>query len=137
MKRIDVVIGIVQRQNKVLVCRRRERDHLGGYWEFPGGKLEPGETLEQCLLRELQEEVNLQVDRLAPLKVIEHDYPDRQVRLHPFLCEYQSGELRPIGCQEAVWIEPARLREVRFPEANNELVEFLIKQLGGNESPSS
>jgi mutator protein MutT len=129
MKRIDVVIGIVRNQNKVLVCRRRDEGHLGGFWEFPGGKLEAGETLEQCLKRELLEEVNLDVGQLSPLKVIEHDYPDRQVRLHPYLCEYLDGELKPIGCAEAVWIEPARLREVHFPDANRELVEFLIEHL--------
>lgn len=129
MKRIDVVIGIVRNHGKVLVCRRRKQDHLGGYWEFPGGKVEAGETLEQCLHRELQEEVNLVVDRLSPLKVIEHDYPDRQVRLHPYLCVYRSGDLKPIGCDQAVWIEISRLREVQFPDANAELVEFLIENL--------
>src|SRR6185312_6787763 len=81
MKRVDVVIGIVVRDGTILICQRQRSDALAGYWEFPGGKLEPGETIEQCLARELREELAIIARPIEPLAVIEHDYPHVQVRL--------------------------------------------------------
>ena len=82
MKRIDVVIAVVVRDGKVLVCQRRDDDTFGGYWEFPGGKLEPHESHEQCLARELREELAIRIRPLDPLEPIEHDYPHARIRLH-------------------------------------------------------
>jgi mutator protein MutT len=129
MTRVDAAIAIVVREGKVLVCQRKDDDTFGGYWEFPGGKQEDGETLEQCLARELREELNIAARPTSALPPIVHDYPETLVRLFPFLCEHESGEPEMIECQAARWIAPIQLREYRFPPANEGLIEQVIEQL--------
>ena len=127
---IDVVIAVIQREDgHVLVCQRKPQGHLGGYWEFPGGKREPGESLEQCLVRELEEELAVRVRPLYALGVIEHDYPAVRVRLHPYLCAHPDGVPQPIACQRVEWIAPPRLLEYRFPPANDALIAQLVRRL--------
>ena len=92
MQRIDAAIAIVLKAGKILVCQRKADDTFGGYWEFPGGKQEDGETLEQCLARELREELNIAARPTLLLTPVMHDYPEVLLRLHPFLCEHESGE---------------------------------------------
>jgi mutator protein MutT len=123
MKRVDAAIAIVCRAGKVLICRRRQEDRFGGYWEFPGGKIEAGETILQGLARELREELDIEAEPITTLPSIEHDYPDIQIRLHPFLCSHKSGEPKPLECAEAIWIDAANLREYQFPPANEDLIE--------------
>src|SRR5580700_7572742 len=117
MKRIEVAIAVVTRGNRILICQRKDGDTLGGYWEFPGGKRETGETLETCLARELMEEVAIKATILQKLTVIQHDYPHGQILLHPFLCEHFEGEPTPIECQRLQWIEAAALSDFQFPPA--------------------
>jgi mutator protein MutT len=134
---IDVVIGVVLRDDgHVLVCQRKTDGHLGGYWEFPGGKREPGESLERCLLRELEEELAIHVRPLAALDVIEHEYPAVRVRLHPYLCARTHGEPQPIGCQQLEWVAPRRLIDYRFPPANDALIAHLVRRLS-DRAPTS
>jgi mutator protein MutT len=129
MKRIDAAIAIVTKGQYILVCQRKDADTLGGLWEFPGGKCEEGETMEQCLARELHEEVNLVATPLVRLTPIEHDYPYAQIRLHPFICRHESGDPELLECQAARWIEPVQLREYQFPPANETLIEEVIDHL--------
>jgi mutator protein MutT len=129
MKRIDAAIAIVIRDGLVLVCQRKDDDTFGGCWEFPGGKQEAGETLEQCLARELREEINITARPTAALDPITHNYAHATVRLHPFLCDHESGEPEMIECQAARWIEPTALRTYTFPPANEALIEILIRRL--------
>ena len=126
MKRIEAAIAVVLRGDKILVCQRKDDDTLGGYWEFPGGKREPGETLEQCLARELREELAITALPIAQLAPIDHRYPTAHVRLHPFICRHASGEPQLLECQAAVWIDPPALRDHRFPPANDGLIEEVI-----------
>jgi mutator protein MutT len=127
LTRIEAAIAVVMRNGKVLICQRRDDDDaLPGYWEFPGGKCEAGETLEQCVIRELREEVNIDARPITPLPPIEHDYSHALIRLHPFLCEHANGEPELLECQQAVWIEPHELLDYRFPPANEELIERVI-----------
>jgi mutator protein MutT len=134
MKRVDAAIAIVCRDRKVLVCQRKDDDTLGGYWEFPGGKQEDGETLEQCLARELREELAIAARPIARLTTVEHDYPTVRVRLHPFVCAHESGEVEHLECQASRWIAPPQLRDYRFPPANERLIEeaiaFLSREVG-------
>jgi mutator protein MutT len=129
MKPIDAAIAIILRQGKILVCQRKEDDTFGGFWEFPGGKQEEGETLEQCLARELREELNISARATAVLDPIVHEYAEVCVRLHPFLCEHESGEPQHLECQASQWIEPAELRQYCFPPANEGLIEEVIRRL--------
>ena len=137
MNRIDAAIAIVFRGSKVLVCQRKAENHVGGYWEFPGGKCEAGETLHQCLERELREEIGIAARPVARLTPIEHDYPHVQVRLHPFICAHESGEVQHLECQASRWIDPGLLRDYRFPPANEKLIDEAIDYLAGFvEKPS-
>ena len=126
---VDVAIGIVVRNGDILICRRRPTGHLAGFWEFPGGKLEPDESPVACLARELAEEVAITAAVTRVLPVIEHHYPEVSVRLHPFLCRHATGEPRPLACDEVRWVAPRELREFRFPGANAELIDWVIETL--------
>ena len=135
MKRVDAAIAIVCRDRKVLVCQRKADDTFGGYWEFPGGKQEEGETLEQCLARELHEELAIAARPIARLATVEHDYEHVRVRLHPFVCTHESGEVEHLECQASRWIDPHSLRDYRFPPANETLIEEAIAYLTADAEP--
>jgi 8-oxo-dGTP diphosphatase len=122
---IEVAIGLVWRDGWLLIARRPEGVHLGGLWEFPGGKVETGETPEACLLRELREEVGIDAEVLAERQVIEFTYPERTVRIHPIDCRWLSGEPHPVGCEDPRWVSPGELSGYEFPPANAALLAWL------------
>ena len=129
---VEAAIAIVVRPSdrRVLVAQRKsDDDALAGYWEFPGGKCEDGETLEQCLHRELREEVDIVATPLRRLPPIEHDYPAVFVRLHPFICRHESGEPKRIECQAVRWIDARDLPNHEFPPANDVLFAQVIEAL--------
>ena len=134
MKRVQVAIAIIVRDGKILICQRLPEAPLGGLWEFPGGKVEPGETIEQCLQREAEEEVNLRIRPRQRLPQIDYDYPNASVRLHPFLCDVESGQVECRGCQAARWVNAVQLRDYSFPPANAGLTEQLISLLNAEAS---
>ena len=128
--RADVVIGIVTRAGKVLICQRPEGKAFAGYWEFSGGKREPGESIESCLRRELREELAIEVTPERPLTPINHDYPRGRIRLLPYLCiQSDGGEPRPLECQQTAWVRPSELRHYQLPPANDSLIEEVIASL--------
>lgn len=126
MKHLDVAVAIVFRDSKILIARRKLGGVLGGFWEFPGGKQEPAETLEDCVRRELNEELGIKVHPVISFTPIQHQYPDRHVTLHAFLCTHESGEPKAIACDEIRWVAPADLKTFAFPPANQELIEQVI-----------
>lgn len=101
---------------------------MGGYWEFPGGKIEGGETAEGCVKREMREEVGLEVRVTKELAQIEYEYGGRRVRLWPFICEVVSGEARANEAGEVRWVLVGELKDFRMPEANGGLVEILMRR---------
>lgn len=124
----DVTAGLIWNDNNKLLIAQRPLDGLlGGLWEFPGGKREPGESFEQCLARELQEElgVTARVGRLV--HDVTHDYPERTVRLCFFECDLLDGEPRAIDCQDCRWVRAGELQSYRFPPADDELIRSLSK----------
>ena len=129
MSRVDVAIGIVLRGVEVLICRRKQGTHLAGLWEFPGGKIEPGETPEQAVRRELLEEVGLTVRVLRQLTPIEYDYLAVHIRLHPFLCEVLDGTARALAADEVRWVPIVKLRDYPMPAANAGLITCLQSEL--------
>jgi mutator protein MutT len=124
--RVDVAIAIITRAGKVLICQRPDHGSFAGYWEFPGGKREPNETVADCLRREVVEELAIQITPLRALRTVDHDYPRGRIRLHPFICDYSSGELQLLACQDAAWVDPKDLTGYQFPPANNELIQEAI-----------
>jgi mutator protein MutT len=126
---IDAAIAVIHRGPLVLICRRKANDTLGGYWEFPGGKQEHGETLEQCLSREMMEELAIGVVILRPLLMLEHDYPRARIRLHAYFCRLDAGEPTAIECDEFRWIAPGDLPMFRFPPANDPLFAEVVRAM--------
>ncbi|MDZ4159680.1 MAG: A/G-specific adenine glycosylase [Anaerolineaceae bacterium] len=108
-----VTAAVIQRGKQTLIARRPSTGFLGGMWEFPGGKLEPGETLAECLQRELREELGVQVAVELPLGVYRHAYTHFRVTLHAFACRLLNGEPQPVKASELTWVEPHAL--TRFP----------------------
>ena len=111
---------------RILISRRKDDDSFGGYWEFPGGGCEPGETLEACAVREVREELGVEVAAERLMRVIENPYPGKQLRLTFFLCRHVSGEPAAIDCAEARWVHARDLNDYHFPPANQVLIDELI-----------
>lgn len=116
---IDVVAGLIlDEAGRLLACKRPEGKHLGGKWEFPGGKLEAGESPEQALVRELEEELGIRIEAGAVLTPVVWDYGRGPIRLHPFVCRILGGELHPHEHSEIRWCSPDELKELDWAEAD-------------------
>jgi 8-oxo-dGTP diphosphatase len=116
---LRVAAGVVfDDRQRVLICRRPAHAHQGDLWEFPGGKLEPGESIASALRRELREEVGIEVISARPLIRVRHDYPDRRILLDVWRVERFSGEAAGHEGQAVRWVSPRELQRYRFPAAN-------------------
>ena len=125
MSIIDVSAGLVFRQSKLLITQRHAQTHLGGLWEFPGGKREPGESFEQCLVRELREELRIEIDVGPLIESLVHVYPEKTVRLNFYHCQWLEGEPQLLGCVDYRWISAEQLKDYSFPAADARLLERL------------
>jgi len=125
MTAIDVAAGLVFRAGLLLITQRPPGSHLAGLWEFPGGKLQPGESWETALRRELREELGFKAAVGLLYEEITHEYPEKSVRLRFFRCGVESGEPRPIECSNLAWIRRGELVRYPFPEADARLLERL------------
>ena len=123
---IVVLAAVIERGGRFLVTRRLDRTHLAGYWEFPGGKCESGETHEGCLARELREELGIGARIGDEIITTTHAYPERVVRLHFRRCEIDN-EPRPLLGQEMRWVSREEMRTLAFPEADTELIRVLVR----------
>jgi mutator protein MutT len=121
---VIVAAAVIERRGRVLITRRRAGTHLGGLWEFPGGKCEPGESLGDCLVRELREELGIAVEIGDQLLETTHAYPERRVELHFFSCD-AAEEPAPLLGQEMRWVERSELASLEFPPADAELIRQL------------
>lgn len=124
---IQVAAGLISREGRYLIARRRTGTHLGGLWEFPGGKCEEGESLTDCLRRELREELGIDVSMPVQFRVIRHAYPGKTVELHFFHCTLSGGEARALDCEEFRWVMPEELTGYEFPPADRPLLEALTR----------
>lgn len=125
MEVVEVAAGLVFREGRLLITQRYPEAHLGGLWEFPGGKREPNETFEQCLHRELLEELGIEAKVGRLLEAITHQYPEKTVHLQFFCCEWEKNEPQPFGCPAFQWISREELSRYEFPAADARLVERL------------
>jgi mutator protein MutT len=126
---VQVAVAIIRRGDQILICRRKPDAVLANLWEFPGGKIEPGETPSQCVIREAREELGIEIRPDEPLDPITHTYPHATIRLTPILCTHLSGHAQPIGCADFKWINPHDLPAHTFPPANASLIRGLIARL--------
>lgn len=126
---LEVAIALVWDDERLLVTRRPTGTHLAGSWEFPGGKLEPGEPPEVCAVREVLEEVGLRVTALGRRAPIRHRYGERSVVLYPIDCSLIGGELRLLEVSDARWVLRSELSALPFPDANRALIAELIAQV--------
>jgi len=124
---IDVAAGLVERDGLILITQRKEGSHLAGLWEFPGGKREPAETWQDCLVRELHEELAITVTVGELRYETVHHYPEKSVRLRFYAAVLISGEPRPVDCAAVAWVGPKDLTTYAFPEADRELVALLAR----------
>ena len=124
-KAVEVSAALVFRAGKLLITQRHAKSHLGGLWEFPGGKRELGETFEQCLVREIREELGVEITVGELFEEIAHDYPEKSVHLKFFICKIISGEPQPLDCAAVKWIEKPELAGHEFPAADAQLLERL------------
>ncbi|MEC8214269.1 MAG: 8-oxo-dGTP diphosphatase MutT [Cyanobacteriota bacterium] len=124
-------VGVVLNESgEVLIDQRLEEGLLGGLWEFPGGKQEQGETIAECIARELREELAIEVHVGEALISIEHAYSHKKLRFEVHLCTWQSGDPQPRASQQVRWVRPGDLGDYPFPAANARIIEALLGRLG-------
>ena len=122
---IDVVAAIIRRGGQILITQRFDHVHLPGLWEFPGGKVEAGESLQAALEREIMEELGVKIRVHDEFFTVEHDYPTKSVRLHFFNCSIIEGEPQLIEVADMRWVHPQDLVQFDFPPADAELIARL------------
>jgi 8-oxo-dGTP diphosphatase len=122
---IEVAAGVIFKKGSLLITQRKPTQHLGGLWEFPGGKREKGESFEECLHRELFEELRIRVSIDRLIQEITHQYLSKKVVLRFYLCRWTEGEPLALGCQHWRWIRQDELFNWSFPPADDPIVNLL------------
>lgn len=125
---VDVTAALLRDGARILIARRNPGGHLAGLWEFPGGKIEPGETPEQCLQRELKEELGFDTEIGDFFCFTEYDYGDRIIRLHVYHARWLSGSLVLTAHDRAKWVTVGEMENHDFPPADKPVIEALIKK---------
>ena len=125
---IRVAIALIGRNSRYLIRRRPPGSIMAGVWEFPGGKCDPGESPETCVVREAEEETGLVVEIVEAFGTVWHRYPHGFVELNYFQCRTVAAEAEPLGESGFLWVEARSLGEYHFPEANETILEHLIRR---------
>ena len=120
---------IWNQQGQILIDRRRLEGQMGGLWEFPGGKIEPGESIEECIKREIQEELAIEIEVGEHLITIEHTYSHLRVTMTVHHCRHVSGEPQPLECEEIRWVWVDELENFTFPQANTQIIAAIQKNI--------
>ena len=129
VKLVHVAVGVIcDADQRILIARRADHLHQGGLWEFPGGKVETGETVQEALVRELQEELAIAVapEGCQPLTEIHHDYGDKAVLLDVWWVRQFSGEPQGAEGQPLQWVAPHTLNDYPFPAANRAIIDAIL-----------
>jgi len=130
-----VTAGLIWQDGKVLITKRREGTHLAGFWEFPGGKQEPYETLKECLERELREELGIRVQADRHLISVDYEYDTKFITLHVFHCTGLTDRPVALEGQESQWVDPVSLTSYTFPPPDKAVIDALNSELGDTGSP--
>jgi A/G-specific adenine glycosylase len=123
----EIAVAVVWKRGRILIARRPAEKLLGGLWEFPGGHREKNETLEECVAREVREELGIKIAVVEKLAKIDHAYSHFKITLHAFHCRWVSGRPRTIGCAAWEWIAPRELTQYAFPAANRKIIAQLMR----------
>lgn len=118
----EVTAAVIKKDGKILICRRPADKSCALLWEFPGGKQEPGETLEQALTRECLEELNIHIAVREKLHETVYEYPERKLRLHFFAAEIESGTLKRKEHSEIKWVLPEEMNQYDFCPSDTEFL---------------
>ena len=124
-------VGLIRRGREFLIAQRKKNDSFGSLWEFPGGKKNPEETFEECVAREVQEEIGIDVAVHEKFMEIRRPYYGRIIWLNFFLCSHLSGQPRALECQRTQWADIDTLKEYRFPPANDAVIRKLKELVAG------
>ncbi len=127
-KKIEVSAAVIFRNGKVFIQQRPHKGLMGGLWEFPGGKRKNRESEEDCLKREIQEELDVQVNIQKKIMTIKHSYTQFRVTLNVFLCKLKPGRIKASQCDQWKWVSPEQLKQFTFPAANVKIVEYLTNE---------
>lgn len=120
---IVVCAAIIYREDKILIAQRLEGGHMELKWEFPGGKIEEGESPEDCIEREIREELGMEIRAEGIFDVVYHRYPEKNVLLLVYNCRHTAGEGRAIHCRDFKWISPGQLKDYNLAEADLKVAE--------------
>ncbi|UIR57414.1 (deoxy)nucleoside triphosphate pyrophosphohydrolase [Sphingobacterium sp. SRCM116780] len=124
---LQVTCAIIEHQGKVLICQRSAAMLLPLKWEFPGGKIEQGESMKACLAREIMEELNVTIQVEKGLSMVEHHYPDFSLCLHPFICTLISGDIQALEHAQTLWVDQTALLDYDWAEADLPIVREYLK----------
>lgn len=124
----DVTAAVIKQDGRVLIARRPLEGMLGGLWEFPGGKKEEGETLAECLRREIREELGLEIEVGPPVTTVKHSYTHFKITLHAFYCRLLKGQPRALGVADWRWVTLAELGRFAFPRTDLKIIAALLEQ---------
>jgi len=125
-------VALIRRGKSILISQRMENDSFGSFWEFPGGRKNSGETFEECVAREVNEEIGIRVSVHEKFMEMKHEYHERVIWLNFYLCALLSGEPRPLECQNVKWVDVSELKSFRFPPANDKVIEKLNKVINSD-----
>lgn len=128
MKKIEVVVAIFRKDNSIFATEKGYGE-FKGYWEFPGGKVEPGESLEEALRREIREELQVEINIEEKCTVLDYDYPHFHLTMHCYFCSVVSGEIKLVEATEGKWLRKEELDSVRWLPADISLIKELKKCL--------
>ena len=120
-------VALIRRERQFLISQRNADDTFGSFWEFPGGRRNPGERFEDCVIRETREELGVEVSVEKKFMEIRKEHNEKIIWLNFYLCAYLSGDPQPLECQKVLWVDVADLKNYNFPPANERVIENLVK----------
>ena len=126
-KHVEVVCAVIEKDNKILCCKRNSKGECGFKWEFPGGKIEPNETKEQALIREIKEELNCDITIDKHITTINHEYNTFNITLHVYKCSILNQDYTLLVHVDSIWCEKDKLKQLDFVQADYKFLDLLIK----------